>query len=208
MIRLPYDACREVPWRNGGGVSREIAEGPGWTLRTATIARDGPFSSYAGLQRHFAIVAGAVELRFDGQPPVRCAAGDPPIVFDGGIATDCRVDRAAGEAALALNLIVDPLQVAATLVRCADADAGGLVAPPPIDRSVADGTEAGGADRVHHVGLFVQCGALHDRDGLHRAGRFDTLRFASDAEATRLRAGSDGFAGLWFRIAPAPVAAR
>ena len=41
------------PWRNGGGVSHEIAWHPDedWRLGLADIEQDGPFSDYAGFDR-------------------------------------------------------------------------------------------------------------------------------------------------------------
>lgn len=43
----------EVPWKNGGGITRNIAEGktalgPTWRLSRADVAGDGPFSNFAG----------------------------------------------------------------------------------------------------------------------------------------------------------------
>ncbi len=55
-----------VPWRNGGGVTREVAAlgdpsaGPDflWRLSIATVNADGPFSSFAGVDRTIAVLAG------------------------------------------------------------------------------------------------------------------------------------------------------
>jgi environmental stress-induced protein Ves len=55
----------EMPWRNGGGVTFEIARGPAagaifdWRLSLATIERSGPFSNFAGYQRAIAFVSGS-----------------------------------------------------------------------------------------------------------------------------------------------------
>ncbi len=48
-----------TPWKNGGGVTREIVcQPPGaglaafdWRVSIATIASDGPFSLFAGIDR-------------------------------------------------------------------------------------------------------------------------------------------------------------
>ena len=88
------------PWRNGGGVTRELlAWAPGgdgrqgdaaasWTLRVsvADIAQDGPFSAFAGVDRCFAVLEGAgVVLTLNGSEH-RLTPGDPPVHFDGALA--------------------------------------------------------------------------------------------------------------------------
>lgn len=84
------------PWKNGGGVTRELyawPSGADWRLRIslADIERDGPFSAFPGVQRHFAVLSGAgVALRF-GNTWREQRAGDPPLAFDGADAPDCRL---------------------------------------------------------------------------------------------------------------------
>jgi hypothetical protein len=87
------------PWRNGGGVTRELLclpAGPAddWTLRisVADIEADGPFSPFPGVTRWFAAVTGAgVRLSFpNGQPTLRdVRPGDAPLRFDGADAPGC-----------------------------------------------------------------------------------------------------------------------
>lgn len=56
-----------TPWRNGGGLTRELftwpatASGAPWQLRisVADITQDGPFSTFAGIDRWFAVLQGA-----------------------------------------------------------------------------------------------------------------------------------------------------
>jgi environmental stress-induced protein Ves len=84
-----------VPWKNGGGVTRELlrlpAHGDDWTLRisVADIDADGPFSAFPGISRWFAVLTGAgVRLRW----PTRAQhvrTGDAPLHFDGDDAPDC-----------------------------------------------------------------------------------------------------------------------
>jgi environmental stress-induced protein Ves len=85
-----------VPWKNGGGVTRELLRLPAdgsddWTLRisVADIDADGPFSPFPGIARWFAVLTGAgVRLRW----PERAAhvhAGDPALHFDGADAPEC-----------------------------------------------------------------------------------------------------------------------
>jgi uncharacterized protein len=55
---------RETSWRNGGGVTFEIARDPegaadfSWRLSLARIDRDGPFSDFTGYQRALTFVSG------------------------------------------------------------------------------------------------------------------------------------------------------
>jgi environmental stress-induced protein Ves len=93
-----------VPWANGGGVTRIIADRPDLRLSLATIGGAGPFSHFPGMTRHFALLAGQVVLRRgDGTLLARLDAGSPPLVFAG----DDPVHADPGAApALALNLMV------------------------------------------------------------------------------------------------------
>lgn len=83
-----------VPWRNGGGRTRELfASPPGadWKLRIslADIAADGPFSAFPGVQRWFAVLSGAgVELHFADRTR-RLDRVSPPLAFDGAAAPGC-----------------------------------------------------------------------------------------------------------------------
>ena len=83
-----------TPWRNGGGVTRELLAWPStaeWRLRisVADIESDGPFSAFPGVERWFAVLAGqGVELRMDSGPQ-RLGRRSEPLRFDGGAAVDC-----------------------------------------------------------------------------------------------------------------------
>ena len=85
-----------TPWRNGGGVTRELAAWPTsadwhWRMSVADIYSSGPFSRFEGVQRWFAVLGGAgVELDVNGKQH-RLTAGDAPFFFDGAAATDCRL---------------------------------------------------------------------------------------------------------------------
>lgn len=72
-----------APWKNGGGITREIAStsddrGLLWRLSLAEIEREGPFSLFAGLDRILTVVAGeglVIEL------PERSQRLDPMLPF-------------------------------------------------------------------------------------------------------------------------------
>lgn len=86
------------PWRNGGGVTRELlawppGSGADWRLRVsvAEIERDGPFSAFAGVQRCFAVLEGAgVVLGFEDGDRV-LTPDSLPLAFEGGAAPSCRL---------------------------------------------------------------------------------------------------------------------
>jgi len=93
LVRLQDVA--PVPWRNGGGMTRELACAPGadwrWRISVAEVARDGPFSRFDGVQRWFAVLQGAgVCLTIAGHDH-RLGALDAPLQFDGAANTDCRL---------------------------------------------------------------------------------------------------------------------
>jgi uncharacterized protein len=83
-----------VPWRNGGGVTRELAVSPGqgewqWRMSVAEVESNGPFSRFDGIDRWFAVLEGAgVQLEVQGQTQ-RLTHDSAPFYFDGGAATDC-----------------------------------------------------------------------------------------------------------------------
>ncbi|MFO1339851.1 MAG: HutD family protein [Burkholderiaceae bacterium] len=86
------------PWRNGGGVTRELLAWPlgastDWLLRVsvAEIEHDGPFSPFPGVQRCFAVLEGAgVVLGRPGGDQALTPAS-PPLAFDGAEAPSCRL---------------------------------------------------------------------------------------------------------------------
>jgi environmental stress-induced protein Ves len=69
---------RAVPWKNGGGITRDVAafpDGPSpdsfdWRVSIAEIAANGPFSSFPGIDRQFAVLDGQVALTLDGKAMV------------------------------------------------------------------------------------------------------------------------------------------
>jgi environmental stress-induced protein Ves len=82
------------PWRNGGGVTRELLARPAggeWQVRisVAEIEADGPFSPFPGVERWFAVLQGGGVLLTVAGVEHRCRAGDPPLSFSGEAAVDC-----------------------------------------------------------------------------------------------------------------------
>jgi environmental stress-induced protein Ves len=89
-----------MPWKNGGGTTREIAiepdpEGatrPLWRLSIATIASDGPFSDFMGYDRTIvAIEGGGVELTFANGQAVTLDRERRALGFPGEQRVWCRL---------------------------------------------------------------------------------------------------------------------
>lgn len=82
------------PWRNGGGVTSELLAWPDaqdwvWRVSVAEVARSGPFSRFDGVQRWFAVLAGAgVRLDVAGQA-TSLTRGSAPFEFDGAAPVLC-----------------------------------------------------------------------------------------------------------------------
>ena len=92
-----------TPWRNGGGMTRELAawpkDGPWrWRMSVAEVTASGPFSRFGGITRWFAVLKGAgvtlaVRTPSDTDEVDACVhrltAAEPPLCFDGGATTHC-----------------------------------------------------------------------------------------------------------------------
>lgn len=56
------DTIKATPWKNGGGVTREIAKSlplnPFWRLSIANVDNEGPFSIFDGLERVLTVIDG------------------------------------------------------------------------------------------------------------------------------------------------------
>ncbi|WP_144122744.1 HutD/Ves family protein [Catellatospora sichuanensis] len=108
VTMLPAEDRVAVAWRNGGGVTREIAVYPGgvddfrWRLSIADVGSDGPFSAFPGYRRVITVLTGAgMRLTVDGA--VHDIGPLEPFEFDGGARTACTLP---GGPITDLNLIV------------------------------------------------------------------------------------------------------
>lgn len=80
-----------TPWKNGGGVTRQIAAWPehaglddfGWRISTARVDVAGPFSHFAGIDRTLAVIEGALDFSQDNQHPVLLIQEGPAVSFAG-----------------------------------------------------------------------------------------------------------------------------
>ena len=106
---IEMSAAPSQPWKNGGGVTRELltwpeSSGSDWLLRlsVANIDQDGAFSAFPSVQRWFAVLEGeGVTLELDGKPRTQRSV-DMPFEFDGGKAPYCSLIQGS---TLDLNLM-------------------------------------------------------------------------------------------------------
>lgn len=141
---LRFDDYRVTPWKNGNGVTREIASAavsvgsasvgsaligsgtpPDWRISMATVTEDAPFSSFAGVVRTLGVVEGAgIELTVEGHSRL-IGVGDEPAVFAGDVPTSA---RPLDGPVLDLNLMVNPTRAMGRMVgiRAGTHDLAGL----------------------------------------------------------------------------------
>jgi len=72
ITHLPASQRHPHPWKNGGGVTREIAVFPDgadmetflWRISLAEVTDAGPFSVFPGVDRHLTVLSGRLQLDF------------------------------------------------------------------------------------------------------------------------------------------------
>jgi uncharacterized protein len=80
-----------VPWKNGGGLTREVAVCPRgstledfeWRVSLAEIHTRGPFSAFPGVDRQMAVLAGRLTLAIDEAETLTLSPDSPPLGFPG-----------------------------------------------------------------------------------------------------------------------------
>jgi environmental stress-induced protein Ves len=89
---IPFAGLSPVPWKNGGGSTTELVIAPpeagfddfDWRISLATIASDGPFSRFPGVDRTLMLVEGhGITLDIDGAARVLLCEDEPVACFDG-----------------------------------------------------------------------------------------------------------------------------
>ena len=88
---IQYASLRPTPWKNGGGVTTELAMSPpgaglddfDWRVSLASIAEDGPFSQFPGVDRTLVMVAGDGVLLEVGDQRVVLSPSEPLVEFAG-----------------------------------------------------------------------------------------------------------------------------
>ncbi|MFI6654664.1 HutD family protein [Streptomyces sp. NPDC050523] len=96
---LRADERPAVPWKNGGGLTREVASAPSragmsdftWRVSLADVAEPGPFSRFEGVDPIITLVDGpGMVLTVDGTSHT-VAERYVPFPFPGEATTDCRL---------------------------------------------------------------------------------------------------------------------
>jgi uncharacterized protein len=90
-----------TPWRNGGGITREVAREPAdlidagdpefdWRISVAEVTASGPFSTFEGVERTIVLIDGpAMTLAVDGRR--QTLRRFEPLTFDGASPTSCEL---------------------------------------------------------------------------------------------------------------------
>ncbi|OYX30021.1 MAG: hypothetical protein B7Y99_12250 [Caulobacterales bacterium 32-69-10] len=165
-----------VPWKNGGGLTREIAAYPPgagmgdfeWRVSAAEVASDGAFSRFEGVDRVITVLSGAgLDLAVAGEP-VRLTPQSEPFAFPGDAVVFAHV--LAGPVS-DLNVMVrrglwradvERLEIEATVNLTSDADACLILAEHPLSLSGLVALEPGDVVRIERgdtVKLLPRAGA-------------------------------------------------
>jgi environmental stress-induced protein Ves len=91
FVVLPAARRQALPWRNGGGITREIAAAPPgagfdafhWRISTAEIHDPGPFSRFDGVDRVLTVLTGRLQLKLEGQNTIVLDDATEPHSFPG-----------------------------------------------------------------------------------------------------------------------------
>lgn len=101
MKLIPAVAMRRMPWKNGGGVTTEIAIAPAgatldnfdWRVSTAQVDAAGPFSRFAGIDRSLAVIAGGrLTMHRADAEALTLAPGEAPARFPGEVDVHATLD--------------------------------------------------------------------------------------------------------------------
>jgi uncharacterized protein len=117
-----------VPWKNGGGLTREVAVCPpgsnledfDWRVSLAEVRAGGPFSSFPGVDRQMAVLAGQLTLAIEGHESLTLSPDSPPLGFAGEARV---VAQPSGRPVTDLNVMTRRGRFSARLRRCV-ADTG------------------------------------------------------------------------------------
>jgi len=91
---------RRMPWKNGGGETVEVIVHPegadlsdfGWRISMATVASDGPFSVFPGIDRTLAVLSGeGMDLSIEGLGDRLLTPASAPLPFPADAPTTARL---------------------------------------------------------------------------------------------------------------------
>jgi uncharacterized protein len=183
-LRILHAADRvAVPWKNGGGLTREVAVHPPgsglagfeWRVSMAEVRAGGPFSSFPDIDRSLAVLEGSLTLTIDGRAPATLFPDTPAVQFPG----DVPVSAAPPDAVVTdLNVMVRRGRWRARMNRHAVPDFASL----PL--------EEGSAVILALTPLVVSSGAID-----HELVRLDAMLLDGPATCEVRSAGATG--ALW-----------
>lgn len=125
LTPLPPESFRSKPWKNGGGITLDIAdatapgadpsgwEGMVWRLGRTAIVQPGPFSDLTGYERLQAVIVGSGLVLEGSSGAIDLRRPFVPVRYDGGLPLVSRLENGPVEV---VNLIVDRALCAADLV--------------------------------------------------------------------------------------------
>lgn len=101
MRILRAGSHRQMPWKNGGGVTTEVAISPpgatvddfDWRISMAKVPASGPFSAFANIDRVLAVLDGEMLLTIGDDRAVSMGPASPAIAFPGDVPTSAVVLR-------------------------------------------------------------------------------------------------------------------
>ncbi|AGT08183.1 HutD/Ves family protein [Paracoccus aminophilus] len=100
MTLLRAEDHRRMPWKNGKGITIEIAIHPegastddfDWRLSTASVATDGPFSVFPGIDRSLSVLEGdGILLAVEGLGETELRQDTAPFSFPADAPTSARL---------------------------------------------------------------------------------------------------------------------
>ena len=112
-----------VPWKNGGGLTREVAVHPpgstlgdfAWRVSLAEVRTGGPFSTFSAIDRQMAVVSGRLQLSIAGREPLTLCADRDPVAFAGELPVSSEPLKSP---VLDLNVMTRRAAFGARLRRC------------------------------------------------------------------------------------------
>lgn len=160
IVRL--DEVAPTPWKNGGGTTRELIAWPNsdqwvWRMSVAEVNQGGPFSSFQGVQRWFAVLSGTgvtLEVADTEHLSSHTLTGDSaPFCFDGAAAVNCHL---LGGVTQDFNLMLQKNQTQGQMKRVSGAHKLSVKASPEVQKIVAVYSNA----HSTAVQLFQDAGTL------------------------------------------------
>jgi hypothetical protein len=111
-----------VSWKNGGGLTREVAIFPpgsdlqtfDWRISIADIRGAGPFSRFPGVDRQMAVISGRLSLTIDAAPAVTLTPEGDTVAFPGDVPVFA---EPLGTPVTDLNVMTRRARCTATLTR-------------------------------------------------------------------------------------------